>query len=103
MATVYEIPIIDAPFQRLQTVLNGKAVTILLSYSARANRWSLGLERGDETILAGRRLVPGVDLLKLFNFGLGKLALLQAVAGDAEPGRSELPAGIFRLYSLSEA
>jgi hypothetical protein len=103
MAAVYEIPIIDAPSQRIETVLNYVPVSLLVDWNEWAGWWSLGLDvRGAPTI-RGLRMVPERDFLKPYSLGLGKLALLQWVAGEAAPGRSEVPSGLFRLLHYADA
>lgn len=97
MATVYEIQIIDAPAQSLDTVIGGVPVTIALRWSQWMNRWSISLWRDGVPVFAGVRCVPGVDFLKPYGLGIGKLALMQWAGTGAIPGRSELPSGVFRL------
>ena len=103
MATLRELPIIQAPFQRFETSLMGQAVSFTLAFNAFTGRWSFGLEIAGVAVLSGRRLVPGVDLLAPFNLGLGKLVLVDWEANGAEPGRNELPAGKYRLLHLENA
>lgn len=99
MATVTEIPVIDAPFQTLTTSLNGTPVGLALSYNETSDRWSFDLSVKGEIVITGRRIVLGVDLLKPFGLGLGKLVAVDWDGVGAEPGRSDLPAGLVRLLS----
>jgi len=99
MATVTEIPVIDAPFQTLTTSLNGMPVGLALGYNETSGRWSFDLSVNGTVVITGRRIVLGVDLLKPFALGLGKLVAVDWDGTDAEPGRSELPAGEVRLLS----
>lgn len=102
MTVLRELPIIQAPFQRFETSLMAQAVSFTLEFNTFTGRWSFGLEVAGAAVLAGRRLVPGVDLLAPFNLGLGKLFLVDWEANGAEPGRSELPSGKYRLLHLEE-
>lgn len=96
-----EIPIIDAPFQRLQTVLNDRPVEITLSWSEWAARWSMGLALSGEIVFQGRRLVPGTDLLQGYGLSLGRLFLVDWAGLGGDPDRAALPAGDFRLIQAS--
>lgn len=98
--TVYEITIIDAPFQRLKTFLNGVEVGIVLSWNAWLGRWALDIEIDDEVRVAGLRMVAGTDLVRGFNLGIGKLVLEDWTGRGGDPGRSELPSGDFRLLAV---
>lgn len=102
MAALYEIPVISAPFQRLTTVLSGKAVAIELTYNATAGRWHLDLSIEGVPVLKGRRLVTGADLLRPFRLGVGKLAVVDWAGQTGEPGRDTLPSGAFRLMQLAD-
>lgn len=100
MATLYEIPVIDAPRQTLETVLGGQPVTIALNWNAWLQRWALDFTLAGVTIFSGVRMLPGIDLLKPYGLGLGKLALVEWQGSGGNPGRSEVPSGIFRLIFL---
>ena len=99
MATVTEIPVIDAPFQTLTTSLNGRAVGMAFAWNETSGRWSFDLSIGGEPAIVGRRIVIGADLLKPFGLGLGKLVAVDWDGDGADPGRAELPAGKVRLLS----
>jgi hypothetical protein len=57
-----EIPVIDAPAQRLRTTLNEVDCTLELRHNATTDAWSLSVEIGGEVVVAGLRVVPGVDI-----------------------------------------
>ncbi len=101
MAVIREIPIVDAPAQSFETVLGGRPVTISLRWNEWIQRWSIGLALNGVQVFAGVRCVPNVDFLKPYRLGIGKLALMQWSGAGADPGRSELPAGVFRLLHYS--
>lgn len=100
MATLYEIPVIDAPRQTLETVLADTPVTIALNWNAWLGRWALDFALNGVGIFAGVRMVPDVDFLKPYGPGIGKLALVEWQGSGGNPGRTELPAGTFRLIFL---
>jgi hypothetical protein len=98
--TAYEIPIIDAPFQRLQTVLNQKSVGLVLAWNTWLGRWSLSIEIDDVEVMSGLRIVPGTDLVRGFGLGIGQLMLIDWAGRGGDPGYEELPSGEFRLVNL---
>lgn len=95
--------IIDAPRQTFSAVLNGRRCTISLAYNVTTERWNMDLSIDGTLVLAGRRVVHGVDLLAPFQFGLGTI-----FAGDHE-GKGSLPdyealiEGRTRLYHVTPA
>lgn len=102
MATIRELPITSAPSQAFTTTLSGKRCDFVVTYSTWAGRWSFDLVVEGVSVLAGRRIVTGVDLVAPFRLGLG--SIIAAGWGDqnAEPDRENLPAGIVRLFHISE-
>lgn len=102
MANVYELPVIDAAFQQFETVLNGVPVSISLAHNAFSDRWSMDIAVNGVPSVTGLRLVPGVDLVKKFNLGIGKIALIDWAKDGSGPGRAEVPAGKFRLFAYDE-
>lgn len=96
----YEIPIINAPFQRLQTVLNQKNVGLVLAWNTWLGRWALSVELDDVEVVSGLRLVPGTDLVRGFGLGIGRLVLVDWAGRGGDPGYGELPSGEFRLVNL---
>ena len=99
LTTVVEIPVIDAPRQSLSTSLNGVPVVLHLAFNEFAGLWALGVALDGVWRVTGRMMIPGVDLLKPFGLGLGKLALIDMARDGSTPGRAEVPAGLFRLYA----
>ena len=100
MSEVYELPVIDAPFQRFSTVLNSVPVAFTLKWNAWLGRWAMDIEVRDELAVAGLRLVPGADLVRNLGLGIGRLFLVDWAGRGGEPGRSELPSGEFRLCAV---
>lgn len=98
-----EITIIDAPSQAFTTTLAGKRCDFVVNCSTWANRWSFDLDVDGVRVLSGRRIVLGVDLVAPFNLGIGSLVAAPWGDEDAEPGRTELPAGRVRLFSYDPA
>lgn len=93
-----ELPIIDAPSQSFTTTLSGRRCDFLVNYSTWAGRWSFDLSIDGVKVLAGRRIVLGVDLIAQFAFGIGSLIAAPWGDDEAEPGRTELPSGRVRLF-----
>lgn len=94
---IYEITVIDAPRQQMSTVLAGVAVEIELFWNETVGRWAMSISRDGIPLVQGRRLVAGVDLLRGYALGLGKLMIFDWEGKGGEPGRRELPSGQFRL------
>lgn len=94
--------IVDVADQQFSAVLNNRRVTIRLRWNLTSGRWSFDMSIDDVPVLHGRRIVTGIDLLAAFNFGIGAIFSLPAVAG-AEPNRDNLPNGNVRLYHATQA
>ena len=94
---LYEITVIDAPWQRLETYLSDTQVALELFYNTFLGRWALTFEVAGVVVLRGRRMVPGTDLLAGYDLGLGRLCLVNWAQDGSEPGRDELPSGQYRL------
>jgi hypothetical protein len=94
---LYEITVIDAPWQRLETYLSDTAVSIELFWNTSLERWAMSLAIAGVTVLQGRRLVTGVDLLGPYQFGIGRLFVVDWAGQGGQPGRATLPGGQFRL------
>lgn len=95
---VYELTVIDAPYQRLETYLSDTAVALELRYNETTTRWSMDLQIAGQTVLTGKRLVPGIDLLAPYQFGIGSLYLVDWEGQGGAPDRDALPSGQFRLW-----
>ena len=98
LSTLVEIPVIDAPRQSLSTVLNGVPVDLHIAFNEFVGLWALAVATESIWRVTGRLMIPGVDLIKPFGLGIGKLALIDMIGDGSKPGRSEVPAGLFRLY-----
>lgn len=95
--TFSELPIIAAPSQAFDTVLSGRSCRFDVHHNARTNRWSFDLAIDGETVLTGRRIVTGGDLLQPFGLDIGALYAVDWDGKGVEPGLTELPAGLVRL------
>lgn len=95
------IPIIEAPRQVLSMVLGARRCTIGLNYNTLIDRWMLDLSIDAVPVLAGRRVVTGVDLLAPFDFGIGMLIAGGYETADTEPDYEALTSGAVRLYHTS--
>lgn len=101
--TVYELTVIDAPYQRLETYLSDTAVALELLFNETTDRWSMNLQITGQTVLTGKRLVPGIDLFAPYQFGIGSLYLVDWEGLGGSPGRDALPSGQFRLWHVDGA
>jgi hypothetical protein len=103
MATVLtEIPIIDAPWQTFAATLNNSRFFFTLFWNEQAGRWSFDLTINDEFVLAGRRIVTGINLLHPFNFGQGILVAHDPSGKDSQPDYANLATGVVVLYHEGE-
>lgn len=93
--------IIDAADQQFGAVLADRRVTLRVRYNPTSGRWSLDLAIDDVPVLHGRRIVPGVDLLKPFKLGIGSIFAVPIVEG-AEADRENLPSGAVRLFHATQ-
>ncbi|MEP9376211.1 hypothetical protein ABLE91_05835 [Aquabacter sp. CN5-332] len=98
MTTFYEIPITNAARQRFITTLNGRSCQFDVNFNVTTQRWSFDLEIEGTLVLAGRRIVLGVDLLEPFKLGLGQIFAVAWTPG-ALPDREGLPSGAVRLIN----
>lgn len=96
-----EIPIIDAPKQRFSARMEGRRVTIDLTYLPTPDRWFLNLSMDDQPVLSGVKLVLNVNLMKAVP-GLGAL-FISSEAPGVIPDRQGLIGGKIRLFHASEA
>lgn len=96
-----EFPILDEADQLFGAILNNKRATMRLRYNPSSERWSLDLSIDDEPVLYGYRLTVGIDILRSFNFDLGKLVLIP-FSETTKPDRTALPDGLIRLYHVTD-
>ncbi|GAA4180277.1 phage baseplate plug family protein [Shinella granuli] len=99
MASLYEIPVLDAPRQVFSTIINGRKVTIRMRYSSMAQRYSMDLSIDETTVLTGRKMVANVDLLEPFDLGIGKLFVVGPKDHTVIPTMEAFAAGQVKLYS----
>lgn len=93
--------IIDSADQKFSKILNNRRVTFRLRFNHTSRRWSMDLAIDGDYVLHGRRIVPNVDLIEPFNFGIGVIFAFSH-NGD-QPGRKELVDGRVKIYQTSEA
>lgn len=93
--------IADHADQEFSAVLSQRRVTIRLRHNPIVDRWSFDIAVDGAPVLHGRRIVTGVDLLEPFELGVGAVFALSEGAHHT-PGRSQLPAGLVRLYHADE-
>ena len=102
MATLNELPVIDAPDQIFTCSLNGKRCQFRLIYNDTIDRWSFWLWISDELKLVGRRIVAGADLVGAFSFGIGRIVCAPWSEDGLLPNRENLPSGRVRLFQIQE-
>lgn len=88
-----EFIVTDAADQRFAAVLNGVRVTLRLWWNHETGFWSMSIYQGDTAMIVGRRIVPGINLLRRRDLGLGMIFAL----GEAK-GRAAFTSGALRLY-----
>lgn len=93
--------IADAADQKFSTILNNRRVTFRLRFNHTSKRWSFDMALDGDYVLHGRRIVPNVDLIEPFKFGVGVIFAYSVNGGT--PGRQELVDGRVKLYQVSEA
>lgn len=93
--------ITDNADQKFSKILNNRRVTFRLRFNHTSGRWSMDLAIDGDYVLHGRRIVPNVDLIEPFKFGIGVI-FAYSHNGD-QPGRQELVDGRVKIYQASEA
>lgn len=91
-----EFTITDVSDQKFSTVISGRRVTMRLWYANFNDRWSIDLSIDGDPVLHGRKVVAGSDLLASYDFGIGVIVAISEK--NNEPGRSQLPEGLVKLY-----
>lgn len=100
MATLYELPVIDAPDQIFTCSLNGRRCQFRLVHNQSNDRWAMTLWIDDVMVLAGKRVVTGCDLVGAYQFGIGKIVCEPWETGAAAATRTTLPSGRVRLFQV---
>lgn len=96
-----EIKVINEPKQKFSLLLNNRRVTFELWYNSALDRWMFDVSIDGAPVLAGRKIVTGIDLIKPFNFGIGAIfAMVETQGGEAN--RNGLPNGLVRLYHATK-
>jgi hypothetical protein len=103
-----EIPLFSDPRWELQTDLSGRRYTFRISYNTRQDAWTVSiLDVNGELLVAGLRLVPGIDMLKKFRAsspGLppGELVLIdkEGRPQTAEVTRDNLSSRYMLVYTV---
>lgn len=91
--------IADSADQKFSTIINRRRVTFRLRFNYVSSRWSFDLALDGDYVLHGRRIVPNVDLVDPFKFGIG-IIFAYSVNGDL-PARQQLVDGRVKLYQAT--
>lgn len=90
------------PDQQFSAVVDGRRLTLRLWYSTFTERWSLDVSVDGEPVVAGRKIVTGVDLIEPFSL---KIGVIFAATSD-ESGvvdRDAFTDGTASLYHATES
>lgn len=98
MGVLTEFPITEAPAQEFSLVVDGRRLRFTLVYNETTKRFALDLAVSDETVLQGRRVVEGRDILAPFNLGLGSLFAAHPANPGVEPTLENFAAGQISLF-----
>lgn len=96
-----EFKITDSARQKFSTAIDTRRITIKLSYSHTIGRWSFDLAIDGDYVLHGRRVIPNVDLIEPFNFGVGSIFAFSDK--EVEPDKNSLINGALKLYQVSRS
>jgi hypothetical protein len=97
-----EISVGTAPSQAFDVMMEDTQITLRMIHLSLPDRWNLSVERAGEIILAGQRMVIGVDLFKSFNFKLGALICFDRSTEGTDPGRTDFENRVI-LVHVTEA
>ena len=105
-----ELPLFDDPRWEMQADLSGQRYIFEVDYNTRQDLWTMLIKDANgELLIAGLRLVPGVDFLEKFHAsspGLppGELTLVDREddLGTAEVTRGNLSKRFALVYSVVE-
>jgi len=103
-----EIPLFSDPRWEAQTDLSGRRYTFRVSYNARQDFWMVSIsDTNGELLIAGLRLVPGIDMLEKYRASVpglppGELVLIdkEGRPQTAEVTRDNLSTRFSLVYSL---
>lgn len=88
-----EFVVTDVADQQFAAVLNGRRLTLRLWWNHEDGHWSVSVFEGTTPLAAGRRIVPGINLVRRYALGIG------AIFARGEPeGRDAFTSGALRLY-----
>lgn len=91
----------DDPGQRYSFVMGDRKVTISFRYNLAIERFTFSLSIDEVEVLAGRRLVTNVDLLKPFSFGVGALVAYDPDGRSREATLENLVRGDVRVAHVA--
>lgn len=97
-----EIALSDAPDQEFALILEGESVIMRLRWNPTVERWHMDLRIATEVVMVGRRVVPGVDLIEPFDFGIGRIFAWPINEG-ATVNYDDMVSGATRLFQANDA
>jgi len=96
-----EFKISDAADQKFSAIINNRRVTFRFRYNYVSESWFFDLALDGDYVLHGRKIIPNVDLIDPYDFGIGSLFAHSETKVRA--GRQEMVNGLVRFYQVSEA
>lgn len=98
MPALTRFPITEAPAQQFSTVVDNRRVIVTLRYNVLIERFAMDLAIGDTTVLTGRRVVEGVDLIQPFRLGIGAIFAANPAIAGIEPTLENFANGTISLW-----
>ena len=99
---VNQIPVVDAPNQRLSVAIGNKDIVLDLKYNTSFDYWIMDVWNRKKLLVAGIKLVLGVDLLYRYNLNIGSITLLHITSKHEvkEPNRYNLVNGDIKMFAF---
>lgn len=96
-----EIPLNSKPEQRFTVVINDVKYDVRVILNSRTGIWTMDLATGNEDIVTGIALLPGVDIFEQYNLDVGIGYVVNLENSRRDPSKSNLGRNS-RLFILTE-